>query len=145
MKRADVEILLIEDNPADIELTLDALKRKNLANKVKVITDGEEALEYLFNSCDLSANKAGCPYLILLDLKLPKVGGLEVLEKIRSDIRTKLIPVVVLTSSEEEKDRVESYNLGVNSYIVKPVEFDSFAGVVSEIGFYWVFLNKPPY
>lgn len=145
MKRADVEILLIEDNPADIELTLDALKKKNLANKVKVLTDGEQALDYLFNSCDFSGNKAGCPYLILLDLKLPKVSGLEVLEKIRSDKRTRFIPVVVLTSSEEEKDRVESYNLGVNSYIVKPVEFDSFASVVSEIGFYWVFLNKPPY
>ncbi|MGD0399468.1 MAG: response regulator [Syntrophobacteraceae bacterium] len=145
MNTADVEIVLIEDNPADIELTLDALKKKNLANKVKVLTDGEEALDYLFNSCGLTADRAGCPFLIMLDLKLPKVSGLEVLEKIRSDERTKFIPVVVLTSSEEEKDRVESYNLGVNSYIVKPVQFDTFANVVSEIGFYWVFLNKPPY
>ena len=144
MNKEKVEIVLIEDNPADVELTLNALKKRNLANKVKVLTDGEEALDYLFNVC-ASAGGAGCPMLILLDLKLPKVSGLEVLEKIRSDERTKMIPVVVLTSSAEERDRIESYKLGVNSYIVKPVEFDSFAEVVSEIGFYWVLLNKPPY
>jgi len=144
MNKEKVEILLIEDNPADAELTLHALKQKNLANNVKVLTDGEEALDYLFGVCNLS-DRAECPYLILLDLKLPKVSGIEVLERIRSDERTKVIPVVVLTSSEEEKDRVESYRLGVNSYIVKPVEFDSFAKVVSEIGFYWILLNKPPY
>lgn len=144
MNKRKVEIVLIEDNPADVELTLHALQRKNLANNVKVINDGEEALDYLFNVCNIS-DKTECPYLILLDLKLPKVSGLELLKKIRSEERTKMIPVVVLTSSEEEKDRVESYKLGVNSYIVKPVEFESFAGVVSEIGFYWILLNKPPF
>lgn len=144
MNKGKVEIVLIEDNPADVELTLHALQKRNLGNSVKVLMDGEEALDYLFNSCSLS-DKAECPYLILLDLKLPKVSGLEVLEKIRSDERTKMIPVVVLTSSEEEKDRVESYKLGVNSYILKPVEFESFANVVSEIGFYWILLNRPPF
>jgi len=139
-----VEIVLIEDNPADVELTLNALQKRNLSNNVKVLTDGEEALVYLFEACSLSG-RAGCPRLILLDLKLPKVSGLEVLERIRADERTKMIPVVVLTSSEEEKDRIETYKLGVNSYIVKPVEFDVFAKVVSEIGFYWVLLNRPPY
>lgn len=144
MNNEKVEILLIEDNPADVELTLNALKKKNLANKVKVLMDGEEALDYLFNTYTPS-DRAGGPCLILLDLKLPKVSGLEVLERIRADERTKMVPVVVLTSSAEEKDRVESYKLGVNSYIVKPVEFDNFAEVVSEIGFYWVLLNNPPY
>ena len=144
MNKEKVEIVLIEDNPADVELTLNSLKKKNLANRVKILTDGQEALDYLFNVCAPSGS-GDCPLLILLDLKLPKVSGLEVLEKIRSDERTKMIPVVVLTSSEEEKDRIESYRLGVNSYIVKPVEFGSFAKVVSEIGFYWVLLNKPPY
>ena len=144
MNRENVQIVLIEDNAADVELTLNALNQRRLANKVKVLTDGEEALDYLFTACAPTAG-VGCPMLILLDLKLPKVSGLEVLEKIRSDSRTKMIPVVVLTSSAEEKDRIESYKLGVNSYIVKPVEFDNFAEVVSEIGFYWVLLNKPPY
>jgi len=144
MNRENVQIVLIEDNAADVELTLNALNQRRLANKVKVLTDGEEALDYLFTACAPTAG-VGCPMLILLDLKLPKVSGLEVLEKIRSDSRTKMIPVVVLTSSAEEKDRIESYKLGVNSYIVKPVEFDKFAEVVSEIGFYWVLLNKPPY
>jgi CheY-like chemotaxis protein len=144
MNKERVEIVLIEDNPADVELTLNALKKNNLKNNVKVLTDGEEALDYLFKVC-LPPGKEECPHLILLDLKLPKVSGLEVLEKIRSDQRTKMIPVVVLTSSEEERDRVESYKLGVNSYIVKPVGFDNFAKVVSQIGFYWVLLNRPPY
>jgi len=144
MNKEKVEIVLIEDNPADVELTLHALQKKNLTNSVKVLSDGEEALDYLFNACSISST-AECPYLILLDLKLPKVSGLEILERIRSDERTKMIPVVVLTSSEEEKDRVESYRLGVNSYIVKPVEFDDFAKAVAEIGFYWVLLNKPAY
>ena len=144
MNKEKVEIVLIEDNPADVELTLNSLKKKNLSNRVKVLMDGEEALDYLFNVCGPSGS-GDCPHLILLDLKLPKVSGLEVLERIRSDERTKMIPVVVLTSSEEEKDRIKSYKLGVNSYIVKPVEFDSFAKVVSEIGFYWVLLNKPAF
>ncbi len=144
MNEGKIEIVFIEDNPADVELTLNALKKKNLANRVKVLTDGQEAVDYLFEVCAPSRG-AGCPCLILLDLKLPKVSGLEILAKIRSDERTKMIPVVVLTSSEEEKDRIESYELGVNSYIVKPVGFDNFAKVASEIGLYWVLLNKPPY
>jgi len=144
MREEKTEIVLIEDNPTDAELTLHALKKSNLANNVKVLRDGEEAIEYLFSACPLPGT-AGCPYLILLDLKLPKISGLEVLEKLRSDERTRMIPVVVLTSSAEEKDRVESYRLGVNSYIVKPVEFDNFAKVVAEIGFYWVLLNRTPY
>ncbi len=138
-----VEIVLVEDNPADVELTLNALKKYHLANKVKVLRDGQEAIDYLMTAC--RRGSFACPHLILLDLKLPRVSGLEVLQKIRSDESTRLIPVVVLTSSAEEKDRVESYKLGVNSYIVKPVEFDKFAKVVSEIGFYWVLLNKLPY
>ena len=144
MNKEKVEIVLIEDNPADVELTLNALKKNNLKNNVKVLSDGEEALDYLFKMCT-PLGQEGCPYLILLDLKLPKVSGLEVLQKIRSDERTKMIPVVVLTSSAEERDRVESYKLGVNSFIVKPVEFDNFARVVSQIGFYWVLLNRLPY
>ncbi len=144
MNEGKVEILLIEDNPADLELTLHALRKRNLANNVKILTDGQEALDYISNVCSIP-DATECPHLIMLDLKLPKVSGLEVLEAIRANEHTKMIPVVVLTSSEEEKDRVESYKLGVNSYIVKPVEFESFASVVSEIGFYWVLLNKPPY
>lgn len=145
MNEETVDIVLIEDNPADVELTLNALRRNKLANRVEVLSDGEEAIKYLFRVCDPSGKGTGCPHLILLDLKLPKVSGLEVLKTIRSDKRTRMIPVVVLTSSAEEKDRIESYKLGVNSYIVKPVEFDRFAKVVSEIGFYWVLLNRPPY
>lgn len=144
MNEEKIEIVLVEDNPNDVELTLHALKKNNLGNRVKVLRDGEEALDYLFRHCNL-LERTQCPFMILLDLKLPKISGLEVLEKIRSDARTKMIPVIVLTSSEEEKDRIGSYKLGVNSYIVKPVEFDNFAKVVSEVGFYWVLLNKPPY
>jgi two-component system response regulator len=143
MNRDKVKIVLIEDSPADVEMALDALKEYHLANQVKVITDGEEALHYIFDEC--APGREECPQVILLDLKLPKVGGLEILQRIRSDERTKMIPVVVLTSSTEDKDRVQSYKLGVNSYIVKPVEFNNFAKAVSEIGFYWVLLNKPPY
>lgn len=140
-----VDIVLIEDSPADVELTLDALRQKNLANHVKVLNDGEEALEYIFNVCSLGGGGEGSsPHLILLDLKLPKVSGLEILQRIRADDRTKLIPVVVLTSSAEDRDRIESYRLGVNSYIVKPVDFDDFTRVVAEIGMYWVVLNRPP-
>ncbi len=140
-----VEILLVEDNPNDVELTLRALQKHNLANKVLVVKDGAEALEFIFSSgayADRSI-KTG-PKLILLDLKLPKVDGLEVLRKIKSDERTKIIPVVVLTSSREEQDVVESYRLGVNSYIFKPVEFDKFTEAVSQLGLYWLLLNNPP-
>jgi two-component system, response regulator len=141
-----LDVLLIEDNPDDVELTLDALKVHKLVNRVKVLRDGEEALEYIFCTGQY-ADRDICvhPKVILLDLKLPKIDGIEVLRKIRSDERTKTLPVVVLTSSNEQKDRVDSYALGVNSYIVKPVEFDNFAQAVADIGFYWVLLNKLPF
>ena len=147
MKENTIEIVIVEDNPAHVEMTLDALKERNLANKVRVLKDGAEALDYILNNIDCRPGRAEehCPKLILLDLKLPKVDGLEVLKRIRSDERTKSVPVVILTSSNEERDRIESYNLGVNSYIVKPVNFDDFTRVVAEIGCYWVAMNKPPY
>ena len=141
-----VDILLVEDNPNDVELTLRALKKRNLANKVFVVKDGEEALDYIFcrgkyaGRCENDA-----PRVIFLDLKLPKVNGLEVLKEIKSDPKAKVIPVVVLTSSLEEKDMVKSYELGVNSFISKPVEFDKFVEAVAEAGLYWLILNRPPY
>jgi CheY-like chemotaxis protein len=140
-----VEILFVEDNPNDIELTLRALKKQNLANQVHVVRDGAEALDFLFCKGAYSERKIeNGPKLVLLDLKLPKVDGLEVLRKIKSDERTKVIPVVVLTSSREERDIVESYKLGVNSYMVKPVDFDKFIESVSELGLYWLVCNTPP-
>jgi len=140
-----VEILLVEDNPRDEELALRALKKRNLANKVHVVRDGAEALEYVFaNGAYQDRSIEHAPKVILLDLKLPKVDGLEVLRKVKSDDRTKAIPVVVLTSSREESDLVESYRLGVNSYIVKPVDFDKFLDCVGELGLYWLLLNQPP-
>lgn len=140
-----IEILLVEDSSEDAEITLRAFKKQNLANKVHVVEDGEQALNYIFardtyDGRDFN-NK---PKVILLDLKLPKVSGLEVLRSIREDERTKQIPVVVLTSSQEEKDITESYKLGVNSYITKPVDFKQFLDTVSELGMYWLLLNKPP-
>jgi len=143
MNAEKVNILLVEDNPFDVELTLHALEKHNLANSVKVLNDGQEALDYILTRC--IPDGTGCPHLVLLDLKLPKIDGLEVLQRIRSNEDTKYLPVVVLTSSGEDRDRVESYKLGVNSYIVKPVEFDTFAKVVSEVGFYWVLVNKPAF
>ena len=146
MKANEVEILLVEDNPTDVELTLRALKKNNFANKVHVVTDGAEALEFIFASGAYEGRDINHrPRVILLDLKLPKVDGLEVLRKIKSDERTRDIPVVVLTSSKEEKDRVESYRLGVNSYIAKPVDFNQFTKAVSELGLYWLLLNELPY
>lgn len=140
-----VEILLVEDNPRDVELALRALNKRNLANKVHVVKDGEEALEYFFASrTDKHRDIEQTPKVVLLDLKLPKVDGLEVLRQIRLDERTRVIPVVVLTSSREERDIVESYELGVNSYIVKPVDFDKFLDCVGELGLYWLLLNQPP-
>ncbi len=141
----EVEILLVEDNPNDVELTLRALKKHNLANRVHVVKDGAEALEYIFaNGAYVHRKVEHRPKVILLDLKLPKVDGLEVLRQIKSDERTRIIPVVVLTSSREEKDVVESYKLGVNSFITKPVDFDKFVHSVSELGLYWLLLNQPP-
>jgi CheY-like chemotaxis protein len=140
----EIEILLVEDNPNDVELTLRALKKNNLANKVHVVKDGTEALEYIFANGAYAHRKIeDHPRVILLDLKLPKVDGLEVLHQIKSDERTKMIPVVVLTSSKEERDLVESYRLGANSYITKPVDFESFVKAVSELGLYWLLLNQP--
>jgi len=145
MPTTEVEILLVEDNPNDAELAIRALKKHNLANHVAVVTDGEEALEFMFARGKYAKrNVESGPKIILLDLKLPKVGGLEVLREIKSDPRTKVIPVIVLTSSKEEKDIVESYKLGVNSYISKPVDFDKFVESVKDIGYYWLLLNQSP-
>jgi two-component system response regulator len=141
----DVEILLVEDNPNDVELTLRALQKHHLANKVYVVENGEEALEFLFATGKYSDRvDTPLPKVVLLDLKLPKVDGIQVLTKIKSEERTRLLPVVVLTSSHEERDVINSYNLGVNSYIVKPVEFESFIKAVADLGFYWLLLNKQP-
>jgi two-component system response regulator len=139
-----VEILVVEDNATDLEMTMRALKKHHLANRVLAVRDGEEALDYVFARGKFEGRANRHPRVILLDLKLPKVDGIEVLRTIKSDERTKTIPVVVLTSSAEERDRIESYRLGVNSYIVKPVEFDGFIRAISEVGFYWLLLNKPP-
>jgi two-component system response regulator len=144
-KLSEVEILLVEDNPYDAELTQRALKNRGLANKLLSFQDGVEALDFLFGTGDYAGrNLTLRPKVILLDLKLPKVSGLEVLEKIKSDDRTRMIPVVVMTSSQEETDIVKSYNLGANSYMVKPVDFDKFFLAVEEMGFYWLLLNKIP-
>jgi two-component system response regulator len=139
-----VEILLIEDNPNDAELTLHAFKANNLGNRIHHARDGQEALDILFPAGDSagSANHA-VPRLILLDLKLPKIDGLEVLREIRTSPVTRNVPVVILTSSREERDLVESYNLGVNSYIVKPIDFNQFTEAVRAVGLYWLLLNEP--
>jgi two-component system, response regulator len=140
-----VEILLVEDNPQDAEMAIRALKKNNLANNVLHVTDGEEALDFIFARRAYSERKIeDGPKVVLLDLKLPKVDGLEVLKVVKSDERTKIIPVIALTSSSEEKDIVESYRLGVNSYIVKPVDFDKFVEAIKGLGFYWLLLNKAP-
>ena len=146
MESAQVEILLIEDNHQEAELTIRSLKKHNLANRLMHIDDGEEALDLIFSRGKYAGNKDLLnPKLILLDLKLPKVDGLEILRQIKSDERTKMIPVAILTSSKEEKDIIESYKWGVNSYIVKPVSFESFSGAVSELGLYWLILNQSPF
>lgn len=140
-----VEILLVEDNAADEELTLHALKLHHLTNDIYVVRDGEEALEFLFCTdryADRSMDQA--PKVVLLDLKLPLIDGLEVLRQIKADQRTRSIPVVALTSSREERDIVESYQLGVNSYITKPVDFGQFTDAVQQLGLYWLLLNQPP-
>ena len=141
----ELELLLVEDNPQDLELALRAFKKAGLANRVNVAQDGAEALDYIFcEGTHASRQPADRPSVILLDLKLPKVDGLEVLRRIRADERTRLIPVVVLTSSKEQRDIIESYHLGVNSYIVKPVNFEQFMDAVQHLGLYWLLLNQPP-
>lgn len=144
MEQNEVEILLIEDNPDEAALTIRSLKKQNLANKLMHIDDGEEALDFIFSKGKYADNTSPfSPRLVLLDLKLPKVDGLEILRQLKSMESTRSIPVVILTSSREERDIVESYKLGVNSYIVKPVSFESFSKSVAELGLYWVLLNQP--
>lgn len=145
MSDSAVEILLVEDNPNDVELTLRVLKKNNISNRIHVVRDGAEALEFVFCTGAYSDRSIeNGPKVILLDLKLPKVDGLEVLRQIKADPRTKSIPVVVLTSSREERDIVRSYQLGTNSYIVKPVDFEQFTEAVRQLGLYWLLLNEPP-
>jgi CheY-like chemotaxis protein len=137
-------ILMVEDDPKDVELTLTALEDYNLANEVVVVRDGEEALNYLQCRNGFSTRTSGNPAVMLLDLKLPKVDGLEVLRQVKADDRLKLIPIVVLTSSHEEKDLVTSYRLGVNAYVVKPVDFHQFVNAIKELGVFWAVINAPP-
>ena len=138
----DKTILLVEDNPDDVDLTLRAFKKNNIMNSIHVVRDGKEAIEYLFESVnDKNKNR---PSVVLLDLKLPRIDGLEVLRRIRSDEKMRLLPVVVLTSSKEEQDLVTSYQLGANSFIRKPVDFEQFAVAVQQLGLYWLVLNEPP-
>jgi CheY-like chemotaxis protein len=137
-------ILMVEDDPKDVELTLTALEEYNLANEVVVTCDGEEALDYLHSRGKFKTRPSGNPSVMLLDLKLPKVDGLEVLKQIKSDGELRMIPVVVLTSSKEEKDMVASYKLGVNAYVVKPVDFHEFVNAIKELGVFWAVINEPP-
>jgi CheY-like chemotaxis protein len=137
-------ILIVEDDPNDVELTLTALADYNLANEVVVTRDGQQALDYLNCRGEFSGRVAGNPAVMLLDLKLPKVDGLEVLQRVKADDRLKMIPVVVLTSSSEEKDMMRSYSLGVNAYVVKPVDFHEFVNAVKEVGVFWAVINEPP-
>jgi len=143
MENYEIEILLVEDNPDDANLTIRALKKNNLANKLHHVIDGDEALDFIFARGKYANNHVGnAPKLILLDVKMPKVDGIEVLRKIKADERTKKIPVVMLTSSKEDPDIKACYDLGVNSYVVKPVDFESFMKVVSELGLYWMLINQ---
>ena len=137
-------ILIVEDDPKDVELTLTALEEYNLANEVVVTRDGEEALDYLYCRGNFKMRTSENPAVLLLDLKLPKVDGLEVLQQIKSDEKLKMIPVVVLTSSREERDMVASYKLGVNAYVVKPVDFHEFVNAIKELGIFWAVINEPP-
>jgi len=139
-------ILLVEDNPHDEALTLRALQKRHLASDIAVVRDGAEALNYLFcKAAYADRHPAHLPSVVLLDLKLPKVDGLEVLRRLRADARTKVLPVVVLTSSDEPRDVIESYQAGANSYVRKPVEFEQFAEAVQQVGLYWLLVNKPPH
>src|SRR5688572_26710591 len=143
MNDYELEILLVEDNPDDAELTMRALKKQHLANHVIHLTDGAEALDFLFGTGQyIGRNISNVPKVILLDLKMPKINGLEVLQRIKSDSNTKMVPVVILTSSAEDPDIKKSYELGANSYIVKPVDFNNFAKIISDLGMYWLVINK---
>jgi two-component system response regulator len=145
MLEQTVEILLVEDNPNDEELTLHALRQNHITNHIEVVRDGAEALDFLFGIGSYQGRVVeDKPKVVLLDLKLPKVDGLDVLRQMKADVRTQTIPVVMLTSSREERDIVESYSLGVNSYIVKPVDFEQFNEAVRQLGLYWLLLNQPP-
>jgi len=137
-------VLIVEDDPNDVELTLMALADYNLANEVVVTRDGQQALDYLYCRGEYKERSGDNPAVMLLDLKLPKLGGLEVLQQVKSDERLKMIPVVVLTSSHEEKDMMSSYSLGVNAYVVKPVDFHEFVNAVKELGVFWAVINEPP-
>lgn len=144
MNSDTTEILIVEDNPNDAQLTMRSLKKNNLANHIMHVSDGQTAVDYLFGEAEYQGrNVLDQPKVVLLDLKLPKLNGLQVLARIRGDARTKMLPVVILTSSQQESDLIESYKLGANSYIVKPVEFENFAKSVQEVGLYWLLLNKP--
>jgi CheY-like chemotaxis protein len=140
-----LEILLVEDNPNDLELTLHALQKNNVANQIHVVRDGEEALDFLFCRGAFSHRSFDAPpKVVLLDLKLPKVDGLEVLRSVKTDPRTKAVPVVIMTSSKQQRDLVESYHCGVNSYIQKPINFNEFQEVIRQLGYYWLAINQPP-
>lgn len=139
-----VDILLVEDNPNDAELALHALKKHNLANRVEWVKDGEAALDFLFHRGGYAERSNTLPRVVLLDLRLPKVDGIEVLKQLRGNPETRELPVVVLTSSKEERDVIDTYKLGVNSYVAKPVAFDEFARTVAELGMYWVLVNRVP-
>ena len=144
MTLRQVEILLVEDSSADAEMTMRTLKRRGIANDIVWVRDGVEALEYLFCEGEYAGRASGDPKLVMLDIKMPRMDGLQVLEKIKKDPRTQRIPVVMMTSSREEFDLLASYTLGVNSYVVKPVDFDAFAATVAQIGMYWMLANEVP-
>ncbi len=145
MMEEQIDILLVEDRAEDAELAMMALQENNLINTIKWVKDGQQALDYLFAENEYEGrDSSNRPKLMLLDLKMPKVGGIEVLKEVRNNTITKTMPVVVLTTSKEERDSIEAYNYGVNSYIIKPVDFDNFIKSVKEIGFYWMLLNHPP-
>lgn len=137
-------ILLVEDDPKDVELTLAALAENNITNEIVVVRDGVEALDYLYRRGSYQTRAEGHPLVVLLDIKLPKVDGLQVLQKLKDDPQLKVIPVVMLTSSREERDVIKSYNLGVNAYVVKPVDFNEFATAIKEVGLFWAVINYPP-
>jgi len=144
MTLRQVEILLVEDSSADAEMTMRTLKRRGIANHIVWVRDGVEALEYLFCEGEYADRASGDPKLVMLDIKMPRMDGLQVLEKLKRDPRTQRIPVVMMTSSREEFDLLASYTLGVNSYVVKPVDFDAFAGIVAQVGMYWMIANEVP-